>query len=372
MTDNQTVKMARHVRSATVQNVNNDDDNTIDVAWTTGADVLRSDIFDGTYIERLSTGPDNVRLDRLNAGASFLDTHNAYELGAVIGSVVPGSARMEGGEGLCKIKLSASARSADTVKDIKDGIIRFVSVGYTVHAFTRTEATDGSPAIMTATDWEPCEVSAVPVPADAGAGIRMATRGSAGLELNNCIITMVRSDEQKDLKDNILADDNKKPVDDKVEDKKVADKEEAEKAKVEKNKIDKAAEKTGVKKDDVVQVDDAVVVTKDHHEIIDSGDAHPVQISERKLAKMMADAVAGERKRTVEIMSLTKRYGLEDSVGRSHCERGSSIQDVKDELLERLAERSAEMPISNVADDTHKRSLDDKSAGAAWGAKFKK
>jgi hypothetical protein len=38
-----------------------------------------------------------VRLDRLNAGAPFLKVHETGTLDAVIGSVVPGSARIENG-----------------------------------------------------------------------------------------------------------------------------------------------------------------------------------------------------------------------------------------------------------------------------------
>ena len=41
--------------------------------------------------------PEHVRLERLNAGAPFLRVHEAHDLDAVIGSVVPGSARIENG-----------------------------------------------------------------------------------------------------------------------------------------------------------------------------------------------------------------------------------------------------------------------------------
>lgn len=122
----------------------------------------------------LLCGAENVRLDRLNAGAALLDSHRAGSVLNVIGSVVPGSARMSGGVGLATVRLSRAPGDADTVSKIADGIIRSISCGYITHAVIRTEATDGSLPTMTATDWEPVELSAVPVPADPGAQFRAA------------------------------------------------------------------------------------------------------------------------------------------------------------------------------------------------------
>jgi len=55
--------------------------------------------------------PEHVRLKRLSTGAPFLKVHEAHDLDAVIGSVVPGSARIENGQGIARIRLSASAGS---------------------------------------------------------------------------------------------------------------------------------------------------------------------------------------------------------------------------------------------------------------------
>jgi phage head maturation protease len=155
------------VRSASY----NEEANTIDIVWSTGADVLRSEGYE-EYIERLSMEPSAVRLGRLNAGAPFLDTHNSDGLSSVIGSVVPGTARIEGGKGLATIRLSKAAADADTVQKIREGVIRNISVGYWTHAQTRS---DDSPPVVTVTDWEPLEISGVPIPADPGAQIRSAS-----------------------------------------------------------------------------------------------------------------------------------------------------------------------------------------------------
>ncbi len=116
-----------------------------------------------------------MRLDRLNAGAPFLDSHQSYELANVIGSVVPGSARIVDGRGVAKIQLSSARSDADIVQKIKDGVIRNCSVGYWVLSSTRS---DDDPPVVNVTDWQPLEISAVAVPADASAQIRSANGSS--------------------------------------------------------------------------------------------------------------------------------------------------------------------------------------------------
>ncbi len=284
----ESLQLPRQARAARLNAESyNAEANTVDLIWTTGADVTRSDPAGNPYIERLATGSDNVRLERLNAGASFLDTHNSYELNAVIGSVVPGSARMDGGLGLATVKLSSSARAADTVQDIKDGVIRNISIGYSVYAFERTEGRDGSPATMTATDWEPCEISAVPVPADAGAQIRM--RSEAAAELNTCIVTRSNISEDKEA---ILAEEN--PV-----------------------------------------IAEAVVEAKTIETVEAVAETPTVEIE-----RISAEAVSAERARISTIISLSRDYGLDDA-GQEHAERGTSVQGFKDVILERLKGRSA-------------------------------
>lgn len=148
-------------------------DNTIDVVWTTGASVRRRDYRrDVVFDEILEVSPGAVRLDRLNAGAPLLNTHNDSSLQSVIGSVVPGSARIEGGVGVARVALSNAASDADVVAKIRDGIIRNISVGYIIHHVDHKPGQGGADETRVAVDWEPLELSAVPVPADAGAHFR--------------------------------------------------------------------------------------------------------------------------------------------------------------------------------------------------------
>ncbi|MDK4712999.1 HK97 family phage prohead protease [Rhizobium sp. CNPSo 4039] len=145
--------------------------NTIDVIFTTGATVRRMSWLDGEFDEELVVGASNVRLDRLNAGAPFLDTHGQWSLGDVIGSVVRGSANVKGGVGYAKILLSNAPDAADRVARIKEGTVSNISVGYRIHAVETTER-EGQTPLRRVVDWEPWEISAVPIPADPGAQVR--------------------------------------------------------------------------------------------------------------------------------------------------------------------------------------------------------
>ncbi|MBY5562173.1 HK97 family phage prohead protease [Rhizobium leguminosarum] len=147
--------------------------NSVEVVWTTGAKVRRySWRDDGYYDEELIVENGSIRLDRLNNGAPFLDTHDDWQLSSVIGVVVPGSAAIRDGKGFARVRLSVAEGHRDIVANIKAGIIKNISVGYRIHRVEKTEANDGSVPVWRIVDWEPLEISAVPVPADAGSFIR--------------------------------------------------------------------------------------------------------------------------------------------------------------------------------------------------------
>lgn len=147
------------------------DSRTVEVVWSAGARVRRATFFGEPYDEELSLDPAHVRLDRLNAGAPFLKVHEVDTLDAVIGSVVPGSARIENGRGIAQVRISERADVEPIWRDIQAGHIRAVSIGYQVHRFDISKP-DGGRELWRAVDWTPFEVSAVPVGADPAAGFR--------------------------------------------------------------------------------------------------------------------------------------------------------------------------------------------------------
>lgn len=147
------------------------DARTVEVIWSAGARVRRASFFGEPYDEELSLDPAHVRLERLNAGAPFLKVHEIDTLDAVIGSVVPGSARIENGRGIAQVRISERADVEPIWRDIQAGHIRAVSIGYQVHHFDISKP-DGGRELWRAVDWTPFEISAVPVGADPAAGFR--------------------------------------------------------------------------------------------------------------------------------------------------------------------------------------------------------
>ena len=142
------------------------------VIFTTGATVRKYNFFaDEMYDEELVVSETSVRLWRLNSGAPVLDTHSDTALENIKGVVVAGSARIQGGLGYASLKIDGGPENEPVIRKIQDGIIRNVSVGYRVHRFEVIRS-DGAVPLYRAVDWEPFEISLVPIGADAGAGIR--------------------------------------------------------------------------------------------------------------------------------------------------------------------------------------------------------
>lgn len=146
----------------------NVDARTVDVVWSTGAPVKRSDWMSGDYIEELSLEPQHVRLGRLNNGAPFLASHDNWSLRSVLGVVE--RAWLGGNEGRATVRFSKREEVEPFFQDVRDGILRNVSVGYRKHKTERDET--GPTPIVRAIDWEPYEISLVSIPADAGAQVR--------------------------------------------------------------------------------------------------------------------------------------------------------------------------------------------------------
>lgn len=142
---------------------------SVEVIWSTGAAVHRRDI-NGEFIERLSLEPEAVNLGRL-IGGSVLDAHRQTAVRDVLGSVQ--TAAVDGRRGMAVIQFSSRPEVEPVWQDVLAGILRHVSVGYSVEDWAET--TEGGARVLTARRWTPHEISLVPTPADPGAHIRMET-----------------------------------------------------------------------------------------------------------------------------------------------------------------------------------------------------
>ena len=170
MTDHATRLLPKQQTGATVRaNSYDPETRTIELSWGKGVPVLRRRMFDADYVEQLDMA--GADLSRLNAGASLLNAHDDWTLTDIIGVVE--RAWIEAGEGRAVVRFSEREDVTGIVADVAAGIIRHVSVGYSVEEYQITERSDG-PDIYTAVRWTPLELSLVPIPSDPSAQVRGA------------------------------------------------------------------------------------------------------------------------------------------------------------------------------------------------------
>lgn len=120
-------------------------------------------------VEILDHSPGAVNLERLNNGGAVLVEHRSADH---VGTVVAGSARLEGNQGRATTRYGRSARAAEVFGDVQDGIKSLVSVGYMIDEMV-LESRDNKTGIDTyrVTKWTPFEISLVAVPADPSVGV---------------------------------------------------------------------------------------------------------------------------------------------------------------------------------------------------------
>lgn len=163
-------------RAAITPQTANDETREVEVCFASDADVPMWSWEEGRILESLSLEDGAMDEIRLNSGAPLLDSHDTYSgLSSILGKVVENSVRREGGKAYCKIRFSNRDSVKDIWQDVKDGIIRNLSVGYNVTKSMFTGEVDGIKRFV-ATQWQPFEVSLVSVPADYRATVREKAR----------------------------------------------------------------------------------------------------------------------------------------------------------------------------------------------------
>lgn len=139
----------------------NTQERTVELAFSSEA---RVEIYPNIF-EVLSHAPDAIDLTRLQDGASLLFNHDRD---AYVGTVV--SARVDSdGVARATVRFGNGERASEVWEDIQGGILKKVSVGYRIHNWDTSE--EEGITTITATRWEPYEISIVTVPADNGVGI---------------------------------------------------------------------------------------------------------------------------------------------------------------------------------------------------------
>lgn len=167
---------------------------TVDVVMATGHPVRRYDWRADRYVnEVLDISPKSIRLERMNGGAApLLASHMSWSLDSVLGRVVPGSVRVEKGQLVGRVKFGTGEAIDEIFRNVAAGTMRNCSVGYLVHRMEVDE--DSDPVTHRVIDWEPIEISAVPIGADPNSGFRAFTRATPpAIERTDTMADQVKS-----------------------------------------------------------------------------------------------------------------------------------------------------------------------------------
>jgi hypothetical protein len=146
------------------------EERTATLTWYTGASVRRYDAR-GPFEMRFSMEPGAIRMGRLASGsAPLLNSHRDFTVDDVIGVIA--RAWIENGQGKAAVRFSKRADVDPIWQDVQDGILRNASMGVAIHAIEDVTPQGAATRQVLVTDWEPEEVSLVPVGADPGAGFK--------------------------------------------------------------------------------------------------------------------------------------------------------------------------------------------------------
>ena len=138
--------------------------------------------------EILDHSKDAINFERLNSSAPLLLNHQPDQ---IIGVVERGWLDDKKKRGMVEVRFANNALGKETLEMVNDGILRNVSVGYSIEKTKEEQNRDG---YFRATGWTPAEVSVVSIPADfKGAGIGRAK------EVEKTDVTMSTQQESSNM-----------------------------------------------------------------------------------------------------------------------------------------------------------------------------
>jgi HK97 family phage major capsid protein len=162
-----TTEMQRRTHAAVLRESVNADARTVDIAWASEQPVER-----WFGMEVLDCAGGSVRLRRLNDGAAVLFNHDPNRLIGVVEGV------QIGGDRVCRatVRFDTCEEAETRFQQIRNGVLRHVSVGYRVHAHVLEKEEEGLRTYRI-TDWEPYELTFCSIPADPSVGVGRSATG---------------------------------------------------------------------------------------------------------------------------------------------------------------------------------------------------
>lgn len=123
------------------------------------------------FTEELEISDAAVDVSRVASGVCpLLDSHNQYQLGAVLGRVL--SVRFEDGKLIGVLQFADTPAGREIEARVASGELRAISIGYRVRKWQMTEEDDNGHETWRAVSWELLEASLVSIPADPNAVVR--------------------------------------------------------------------------------------------------------------------------------------------------------------------------------------------------------
>jgi hypothetical protein len=168
----------------------NESERTVEVTFATDTPVRMSSWMDGPYDEILSFEAGHVRWDRINSGAPLLNNHDRWAgVNGVLG-IIERAWTDDNKKGRAIVRFSKREDVEPVFQDVRDGILKGISVGYRVHKYEvdNPERTKGEVPIYRAIDWEPFEISLAPIQVDVNSAVR-----STSAELNEVEVVSFNS-----------------------------------------------------------------------------------------------------------------------------------------------------------------------------------
>ncbi len=141
---------------------------TVELIFATPTPVLRENPRDGLFQEILDCSKRAIDMAHLKIGIPLLDSHKHDGIKEILGVVLPDTIRATGTAVAGKARFSRNPDGDRAYQDVKDGIIRALSVGYAI--YERRVDNSATPPIHLITRWTPLEVSLVSIPADPTSG----------------------------------------------------------------------------------------------------------------------------------------------------------------------------------------------------------
>jgi hypothetical protein len=307
-----------HVNAIIQRNTFNPEERTVEVVWSTGAKGKRY-TWTGSYYEELSMKKDHVRLERLNQGAPVLNNHRSYDLSSNLGVVE--KAWIKEKQGHAVLRLSSREEISGIVKDIQDGIIRNISVGYVVHAFEEVTKKGDEVPTYRAVDWEPMEISFVNMPFDKDAQVRSLENNS---ERFDTIIINKREAEMPD-ETTETTESNKAPVETR-----------------ETETETKTTSETDLNKS--VEQNSEVTETKEERSLETETKTDTASVETKEVT---VDIKEQEKNRGIEIRSAVEKAQLDSAFAEKLIKDDVSVEKARDMIIDELAERNKTTKTNN-------------------------